>query len=168
MYAKVSKKESIIILSERNQIPLPTPKECILCDSIHIKILQKGKLINCEKKWAIPGWQVGKNGRERIQGRKRKSFEGHGLGRVHYLDCGDDLTGVHVSKCSKLYISNIWSSLYVTYNLTKARGQGCPGPWPPRAWLAGGAGILGSGGIHSPSWASASTTVPGKHPGRAR
>ena len=66
MYAKVSKKESRIILSERNQIPLPTPKECILCDSIHIKILQKGKLINCEKKSAIPGWQVGENGRERI------------------------------------------------------------------------------------------------------
>lgn len=74
----------------------------------------------------------------------------------------------HVSKCSKLHISNIWSSLYVTYNLTKARGQGCPGPWLPWAWLAGGAGILGSGGIHSPPRASASTTVPGKHPSRAR
>lgn len=115
MYAKISKKESIIILSERNQIPLPTPKECILCDSIHIKILQKGKLINCEKKSAIPGWQVGKNGRERIQGRKRKSFEGHGLGRVHYLDCGDDLTGVHMCQNVANYTFQIYGVHYISH-----------------------------------------------------
>lgn len=77
---------------------------------------------------------------------KEESFEGHG--HVH-------LWGFHrctrMSKCSKLHISNMWSSVHFTYNLTKAKGQGHPGPGSHRLGrLVGQASWAQEASVHHP------------------
>ena len=44
-----------------------------------------------------------------------KSFEGHGLGRIHYLDRGDDLTGVHMCQNVANYTFQIYEVHYMSH-----------------------------------------------------
>ena len=56
---------------------------------------------------------------ERMEGtefkeERGKSFEGHGLGRIHYLDCGDDLTAVHMCQNVANYTFQIYEVHYMS------------------------------------------------------